>query len=107
MDGWGTRSASGFGPGGPDLLADLDRGDQIHRDTRSSNVLMGLYLYLVVFLAVQYVVGVILAKHAFGRNRSPKKRSDLSHLWASQIEKFKLRQRFIVSVRIYFLSQCR
>ena len=65
-------------------------------------------LYLVVFLAVQCVVGVILARLSFGRNRSPKKRSELSHRLApvSQIEKFELRQRFIVSVRINFLPQC-
>ena len=28
-----TKSASGFGPEGPDPLADLDRGDQIRGDT--------------------------------------------------------------------------
>ena len=41
-------------------------------ESLSSYVLMGLYF--AVFLAVQYVVGIILAKLAFGRNRSPKKR---------------------------------
>ena len=58
-------------------------------ESLSSDVLMGLYS--IVFLAVQYVVGVIFATLAFGRNRSPKKRSDLSHRLASQTEKFKLR----------------
>ena len=73
-------------------------------ESLSSDVLMGLYL--VVFLAVQYVVGAILARLAFGRNRSPKKRSELLHRLslASQTEKFKLRQRFIVGVRINLVS---
>ena len=43
-------------------------------ESLSSDVLMGQYL--VVFLAVQYVVGVILARLASGRNRSSKKHSD-------------------------------
>ena len=72
-------------------------------ESLSSDVLMGLYL--VVFLAVQYVVGIVLARPLAIIDHL--KSAHLSHCLVSQIEKFKPRQRFIFSVRINFLSQCR